>query len=395
MHHDPLILQLVVASLVLLGVGLMMRILRQPHVVGYLLAGMLLGPHGIALVTDIATLQRVGDFGVILLLFFVGMKVSPRRLIENWRITILGTLVQIGASVAVMAVIGTALGWPMNRIVLMGFVISLSSTAIVLTYLHERGELQTRVGQDVVGVLLAQDLAIIPMLIIIGLMAGGPVNPKALGLQGAGVVFIGLMLWWLTRAGRVRIPLGARLRADHEMQVFAALVMCLGLAFLMGLFGLSSALGAFMAGMLIGVARETSWVQNRLEPLRVVFVAVFFVSVGSLVDLQYAGDHWGLILSVVGLVLATNWLINAGMFHMLGESWGHSVYAGALLSQIGEFSFLLAAFGLQVGMITGFAYQLTVAVIALSLVLAPAWIALAGFLNPSGRVKRGNPSWIC
>ena len=395
MHHDPLLLKLLIAVLALLGVGLMMRFLRQPHIVAYLLAGVLLGPHGMGLFDDPETMARAGEFGVALLLFFVGMKVSPRKLMARWRVTGIGTMVQIIASVGVVAVVGLILDWGLNRILLIGFVISLSSTAVVLNVLQDRRELHTQAGRDVIGVLLTQDLAIIPMLVIIGLLGGDTPSRESLALQGAGIFFIGVMLWWLISSDRVRLPLGARLRSDHEMQVFAALGLLLGMAYLTAWFGLSAAMGAFLAGMLIGVAKETNWVQSRLDPFRVVFVALFFVSIGALVDLSFFNEHFALIVSLSGLVLVTNWLINAFTFHLLGESWGHSVYTGALLSQIGEFSFILAAVGLQVGTITDFAYQLTVAIIAVSLLFAPAWINLASFIYPSARTSRGKQSWIC
>ena len=395
MHSEPLLLDLLLAVLVLLATGLAMRFLRQPHIVAYLLAGVILGPYGLGLLSDPEAMARAGEFGVALLLFFVGMKVSPRKLMQRWHLTGMGTLLQILASIAVISVVGMALDWPLNRILLIGFVISLSSTAVVINVLQDRDEIDTQVGRDVIGILLVQDLAIIPMIIIIGLLGGETPDHEELVLQGSGVLLIVAMLWWLTASDRVRLPLGARLRNDHEMQVFAALGVLLGMACLFDLFGLSAALGAFLAGILIGVARETSWVQNRLDPFRVVFVALFFVSIGALVDLKFFSEHIALIVSLVGLVLVTNWLINAFTLRLLGESWAHSVYAGALLAQIGEFSFVLAAIGLQVGTIGGFAYQLTVAVIAVSLLLSPTWINLASFINPSGRIRRGRPSWIC
>ncbi len=396
MHHDPLLLELLIAVLVLLAMGLAMRFLRQPHIVAYLLAGVILGPFGLKVLNDAETLSRAGEFGVALLLFFVGMKVSPRKLMARWQLTGLGTLVQILASIGVVGLIGAWLDWPINRILLIGFVISLSSTAVVLNVLQDRNELHTQVGRDVIGILLAQDLAIVPMLIIIGLLGGEKPAPAELLQQGIGVIGIILMLWWLTASNRVRLPLGARLRNDHEMQVFAALAIFLGMASLFAWLGLSAALGAFLAGMLIGVARETTWVQTRLDPFRVVFVALFFVSIGGLVDLHFFAAHLALIGSLVGLVLLTNWVINTLTFRLLGESWAHSVYSGALLSQIGEFSFVLAAVGLQVGTIGDFAYQLTIAVIAVSLLLAPTWISLASFVHPSARgPSRGKPSWIC
>lgn len=395
MHHDPLLLKMLIAVLALLGVGLLMRFFRQPHIVAYLLAGVLLGPHGMGLLKDPEFMARAGEFGVVLLLFFVGMKVSPRKLMARWRITGLGTLVQIAASTGVVALLGAFLDWGLNRVLLVGFVISLSSTAVVLNVLQDRNELDTQAGRDVIGILLTQDLAIVPMLVIIGLLGGEKPTAEALALQAAGVVLIGLMLWWLMTSSRVRLPLGARLRNDHEMQVFAALALMLGMSYLSAVFGLSAPMGAFLAGMLIGVAKETNWVQSRLDPFRVVFVAVFFVSIGALVDLKFFHENFALIISLSGMVLLTNWLINAFTFRILGESWRHSVYAGALLSQIGEFSFILAAVGLQVGTITEFVYQLTVAVIAVSLLFAPAWINLASFINPVARNQRAKQSWIC
>lgn len=395
MHHDPLLVHLLIAALVLLATGLAMRFLRQPHIVAYLLAGVVLGPYGLAILDDTEQVRRVGEFGVALLLFFVGMQVNPRKLMARWRITGMGTLLQVLASIAVVWLVGSWLDWSVGRIVLLGFVISLSSTAVVLNVLRDRDETDTRVGRDVIGILLAQDLAIIPMLVIVGLLGGESPETTVLLRQGAGILLIIALVWWLTTAPRVRLPLGAYLRSDHEMQVFAALALFLAMACLFGWLGLSAPMGAFLAGILIGVARETSWVQSRLDPFRVVFVAGFFVSIGVLVDLKFFSAHLALILSLVGMVLFTNWLINAFTFRLLGESWGHSVYAGALLAQIGEFSFILAAVGLAVGTIDEFAHQLTVSVIAVSLLLAPAWINLASFLNPSGRSRRGQPSWIC
>ena len=374
MHLDPLMLKLVAALLVILVVGLGLRVLRQPHVVGYLLAGVILGPHGLSLVADQHAVARLGEFGVMFLLFFIGMEASPTRLIANWRITVIGTLVQIGASVAIMWMVGAMLGWSTARIVLLGFVISLSSTAVVLNYLQDSGRLRTKVGEDAIGVLLAQDLAIIPMLIVVGVLGGGAPDPQTISLQAVGVVLVAGLLVWMVRSPRVRLPLGARLRADKELQVFVAVLICLGLALVTGLFDLSTALGAFLAGMLVGAAKETHWVHQRLEPFRVVFVAIFFVSIGMLLDLGFVLEHWAMVLALLVTVLVMNTGINAVMFRMLGDTWRHAILAGAVLAQIGEFSFVLAAVGARTNLITDFAYQVTISVIALSLLVSPAWI---------------------
>lgn len=376
MHLDPILQTLVTSLLVLLGVVFAARLFRQPHVIGYLAAGVVLGPHGLGLITEPDTLARLGEFGVMLLLFFVGMETSPHKLLANWRVTFLGTTVQIGGSIFLFALVGWFLDWPAARVVLMGFVISLSSTAVVLNYLQERGTLKTKIGQDVLAILLAQDMALIPMLVIISLLGGGEFSLATLALQLTGALLALALMAWLVLGKHVRLPLGDRLRTDHELQVFAAFGLCLGFALLSGLFQLSAALGAFLAGMLVGVARETNWVHHRLEPFRIVFVALFFVSVGLLVNVPFFLHHGSLIVLLMFAVFFGNTLINAGTLRLLGDPWPSALLAGAHLAQIGEFSFLLAAAGRASGLMTEYAYQLTLAVITLTLFFSPGWIAL-------------------
>ena len=357
-----------------------MRIFGQPHVVAYLICGMACGPHGLDLIGDPDMLLRLGDIGVMLLLFFVGMKVHPRKLLAQWQRTVLLTFAQISITVALVGVVGIFLDWDTARVVVLGFVLSLSSTAVVLAYLEDRGETDSKIGRDVIGVLLTQDIAIVPMLITVSLLGGEGMQGDSLALQLAGLLLIVLFFVWLMRSPRIRLPLGVRLRQDHEMQVFAALVVFLSLATLADLFQLSAALGAFLAGMLVGVAREARWVGDRLGSFRTLFVALFFVSVGSLVDLGFVSENRGLVMGLLAIVLLSNWVINTVTFRLLGEPWSHSLVAGAMLSQIGEFSFVIAAAGLSVGAISSFTYKLTVLVIALSLLLSPAMIGLARML---------------
>jgi CPA2 family monovalent cation:H+ antiporter-2 len=386
MHMDPMMPVLVAALLGILLVALLLRWLGQPHVIGYLLAGMVLGPQGLGLVTDEVVLERLGDMGVVLLLFFIGMEVSPRDLVRGWRVAVIGTLVQVAVGVGGVWLVGLWLGWPPPLAVLMGFIISLSSTAVVLKLLADQGELGTHVGRGVLGVLLAQDVALIPMLVAVAAMGDGGVSRGALLLQGVGALAVLAVLWAVFRRGAVALPLPALVRRDHEFQVFTALVLCFGLALITALLGLSTALGAFVAGILVGAAPDTEWVKETLAPFRVVFVALFFVSVGMLVDLGFVRDEWPVVLLLVVLVVATKTLINAGILRLLRDPWRQSFYAGALLAQIGEFSFVLAAVGLQAGLLETFGYQLAVAVISLSLLASPPWIrlvrALTGYRPP-------------
>lgn len=381
MHYDPILLQIVGALLVILAMALVSRVLSQPHVVGYILAGVVLGPHGLEFFKEYELVARVGEIGVVLLLFFVGMETTPRQLAQGWRVTVVGTLIQIAASVGLMVAIGAWLDWPLARSILMGFVISLSSTAVVLNYLRDTRRTKTKLGRDTLGVLLAQDLYLIPMLLITAILAGRGAETDTLILQGIGGVLAVALVAWMTFGRVVRLPLARFLRRDRELQVFVAFGLCLGLALTFGMLHLSSALGAFLAGMLVGVARETNWVHHRLEPFRIMFVAVFFVSIGLLVDVEFVFANAWLVGGVTLAVFVGNTAINTLIFRVLGEGWSYSIFAGAHLAQIGEFSFVLAAAGAAQDLIPDFTYKLVISVIAFTLVLSPAWIAMIARLQ--------------
>jgi len=377
MHLDPALSIIVGALLAILLMGTLLNRMKQPHVVGYLIVGIILGPHVIGLIHDQALIERLGAMGVVFLLFFIGMEVSPRKLLATWRIAVIGTSIQILISILCIWLLGKWLDWPLSRTILMGFVISLSSTAVVLKVLQDRNELETDTGQNVLGVLLIQDVAIIPMLIVISLMSGNEPDSQQIILQIVGGVLMIALIAYIMRKEIIHLPLAKWLKGDHEMQIFAALIICFGLSLITGLFGLSTALGAFIGGMLVGAARETQWVHHSLDPFRVIFVALFFVSIGMLVDLTFIKEHWFQIAALVIAVILTNTFINAVIIRLLGDSWPDSLYSGALLSQIGEFSFVLAAVGMQANLINNYGYQLTVTVIALSLMVSPAWIAMS------------------
>jgi len=376
MHLDPMMPYLVGAILAVLVLAIFLRYIQQPYVIGYLIAGVVLGPQGVALVTDEEMLARLGAIGVVLLLFFIGMEVTPRKLIDNWKVAVIGTLLQIIISVGCVWPLGVLLDWPLERIVLIGFVISLSSTAVVLKLLQDWKEFDSKVGQNVLVILLAQDLAIIPMLMILASMGSGETDAGNVWLQLGGAIVIGAIVVYIAMKETIRLPFGKMLRSDHEIQIFAALLICLGLSLLTGLAGLSTALGAFVAGMIIGAAKETQWVHHSLESFRVVFVALFFVSIGLLVDLSFIAQHWEQIAALVVLVIVTNTFITGAILKVLGENWRDSIYAGTMLSQIGEFSFVLAAVGIQASIISDYGYQMTVAVISISLLISPPWIML-------------------
>ncbi|QDV09163.1 Glutathione-regulated potassium-efflux system protein KefC [Planctomycetes bacterium Poly30] len=387
MHMDPVLPTLVTAAFFILAIGAMFRKMAQPHVVGYLIAGVVLGPDGLAVFVDSVALGRMGEIGVIFLLFFVGMEVDLQKLVSGWRVPVIGTALQVAGSVGCVGLIGWLFHWPLERSLLLGFVISLSSTTLVISMLRQWDELDTPASLDAIGILLAQDVAVVGMMLGIGFMSGEAISASQLGIQAAGSVLVLLFATYLVRAKVIQLPFGGLLRGDGETQVFAGFLLCFGFAMLTGLMGLSTALGAFLAGLVVTAARETKWVHQVLEPFRVVFVALFFVSVGMLMDIGFLREHWVSVLALTFVALFVNTALNAGILRALGRGWGTSLYVGALLSQIGEFSFVLASVGKQAGIIGDFAYQGTIGVIALSIVLNPLWIMVVRpRRGPSARV---------
>lgn len=384
MHLDPVMPYLVGAILAVLVFGFLSRLFGQPYVIGYLVAGVILGPHGIGIIENEILLTRLGAIGVVLLLFFIGMEVSPKNLLNNWKVAIIGTLLQILISVGVVWLLGTSLEWPIERIILLGFVISLSSTAVVLKLLQDWNEFNSNVGQNILVILLAQDMAVIPMLMILSAMGESHADVGNIWLQLIGATCIITIVIYIAVRETINLPLSELLRDDHELQIFAALAICLGLSLLTGLAGLSTALGAFVAGMIIRASKETQWVHHSLESFRVIFVAMFFVSIGMLVELDFIQEHKLQIAVLVTLVILTNTLINGVILRTLGQSWRDSLYAGTMLSQIGEFSFVLAAVGVQVHIISDYGYEMTVAVISISLLISPPWIMVVKFILKKG-----------
>lgn len=376
MHTDPVIPSLVTIIFSIVFMGMIMRWLRQPHVVGYLLVGIALGPHGLGFFAEQEALARVGAFGVILLLFFIGMESSPKRLAENSVVSVLGTILQIAVSIGAVAVLGHFLDWSWTRILFFGFVTSISSTAVVLKLLEDWKELNTRLGQDVLGILLVQDLIIIPMIIILEYLGGAAPSNQVLLAQVVGGAAILILAAWLVVKDEIHLPWIQRMDRDHEMQVFLALGICFGMAMLTGVLSLSAPLGAFLGGMIVSSARQTHWVCDRLSSFRTIFMATFFVSVGMMIDLAFIKQYAGQIALLVVAATLTNTLINAGILRVLGARTNLSLYGGTLLSQIGEFSFVLAALGLHADIINHVGYQMTISVIALTLLVSPMWIEI-------------------
>ncbi|KEI36044.1 glutathione-regulated potassium-efflux system protein KefC [Francisella sp. W12-1067] len=350
--------------------------LKQPYVVAYLLTGILLGPYGINLIEDNHNLARLGEIGVILLLFFAGMEISPRKFAENWQVPVIGTMLQITITTLLVSLVGVALEWSLAKIVLFGSVVSLSSTAVVLKLLHDSGSMRTRLGQNVLGVLLVQDLAVVPMLIIIGFLGGEAPSYSQIVLQIVGGTLVIIIAAIMAIKKSIKLPFIPALGKDDEMKVFAALIICFGMASLTGELGLSSALGAFVGGMIVATVEETEWVGNSLATVKTIFMALFFISIGMLINLKLVFNNLSVFIIFLILIFLINTIINTLIFRALRQRVEEALMGGAMLSQIGEFSFVLITMGYVLNILDNTTYQMSITLVSLSLLFSPLWISI-------------------
>ena len=376
MHGDTLIPLYTLIIFSILIMGMILKTIRIPYVVSYLFVGILLGPHGIGFVQDTLLIRQFEMVGLVFLLFFVGMEISLKELLSNWKIPLVGTLIQIAVTVGIIFLLGTFLDWKFIRVLLIGFVISISSTAVVIKLLNEWNQNNTHVGRNVIGVLLVQDIVLIPMIIVLDLMQGQSMPIKDLVLQLVGGILIVLLIIYLLRKKEIHLPFMSYFRGHKELQIFGALAICFGMVMLSEFFRLSPFLGAFLAGIYVRATRETDWIHITLEPFYIFFVAIFFVSVGMMLDIDFVFENWGIIVLLVSLVFIVNTAVNTSVMRMLGEPWRESLLGGAMLAQVGEFSFVILSVGGQSGIVSDFTYQTILALVTLTLMLSPAWIVL-------------------
>jgi monovalent cation:H+ antiporter-2, CPA2 family len=375
MPLEPVLNEFFFIMLIALAGLLVFYWFKQPSAVAYIIAGIVIGPFGLHLISNTDLISILGELGVILLLFFIGMQVPLKSLVENWRVVILGTIFQIAASVGFMTLLGLFFDWPLARIVLLGFVISLSSTAVILKFLESRELIDTKIGKDVIGVLLAQDLLVIPMLITVSAM-GGSFEINTLILQIVGMISLGVLLLVVVKKQCAFPKVLHRLASDDDSKLLLAFVFCFGVGLLASAFHLSIGMGAFIGGMLASNMKDLGWMRDELKGFKTLFLALFFISIGLLIDISFLIENFLLIFAMLGFVFLTNTFINAGVFLWLKCSWRYSIYIGAILAQLGEFSFVLASTGFQTGAISHFGYQAAISIIALSLLVSPLWIGI-------------------
>jgi CPA2 family monovalent cation:H+ antiporter-2 len=319
-------------------------------IVGFLIAGVIIGPHALQLVEDQALVNDAAEIGVILLLFTIGIEFSLEKL---WRIKTLifggGGLQVTLASLAVLGVLA-AFGVEWRAALFTGFLVSLSSTAIVLKLLGDRGETASPHGQVTLGLLIFQDLAVIVMVLVVPMLGGegGSGGQIVLALAKA----LGLIVVVLVVARRLMPPLLERvaLTCAPELFLLTVIAICLGTAWLTSIAGVSLSLGAFLAGLVVSESRFSHHAFGEIMPLQILFSATFFVSVGMLLDVGFLVQHLAIVLAAVALVVVVKTLTTAGSVFALGYSAPVAAASALTLAQVGEFSFVLDRAGHAVGL---------------------------------------------
>ncbi|MET4807083.1 cation:proton antiporter [Limibacillus sp. MBR-115] len=369
---------LAIVVVIALACGVLLARIKQPAAVGYILAGLVMGPSALGLVENRELIQFMAELGVILLLFLVGMELSLKTFSQLWRIAF-GTFgLQLTLGLAAAFLVGLILGWDTPETLVLAFVLSLSSTAVAIKMLEDLGDLEERSGQIAVGVLIAQDLAVVPMMLVIAAFGSG--DGLGWGIAGKLILALGIMavlVFVLLRRGPVQLPFSAIITKNPDLRVLGGITFCFAAAAISGLIGLSTAYGAFLAGLVIGNSRSSHEMQQSILPVQSILVMVFFLSIGLLIDLDFIVDNLLLVCLLVLLVLLVKTAANIAFLRLLGESWECAVVPGALLGQIGEFAFVLGALALAFGLLGDETYRLIVAVTVLSLVFSPAWMVVA------------------
>ncbi|MEW5928067.1 MAG: cation:proton antiporter [Gemmatimonadota bacterium] len=356
-------------------------------IVGFLLAGVAIGPHGLGLVRDQTLVDGAAEVGVILLLFTIGIEFSLEKLARIRRLILGGGALQVGLATAATAGILAALGVDWRAGVFTGFLVSLSSTAIVLKLLADRGETAAPHGEVALALLIFQDVAIIAMVLLVPMLggAGGGAADVALTLGRAAAIIAVVLL--AARRVMPRILEAVARTCSPEIFLLSVIAVCFGTAYLTSLAGVSLSLGAFLAGLLVSESRFSEHALGEILPLQILFSAVFFVSVGLLLDLGFLFANLPLVLAAVAGVLAIKAATTGASVVALGFRPPVAAASGLMLAQVGEFSFVLERAGREVGLApAGLAEGGSQAFIATTVVL----MVLTPFLTQAGtRLARG------
>lgn len=362
--------------LILLGFSVLivfiLQKLKLPSIIGFLLTGILIGPHGFSLINAVEEVEVLSEIGVILLLFVIGMELSIKQLVSIKKTVFIGGFLQVGITVIVTGFIYYFLGYSWQESVFIGFLFSLSSTAIVLKTLQDRNEISAPHGRNALAILIFQDIIVVPMMLITPLMAGESEN---IGMSILSLVLKSVAVLLITViSARYIVPKLMHAVAktnSKELFLLVTITLCFAVAFLTSEVGLSLALGAFIAGLIISESEYSHQATSIILPFRELFTSFFFVSVGMLLDLSFFIDHIPTIMFLVVLVFIIKSIIAGFAVLVLGYPTRTVILTGLSLFQVGEFAFILSKVGIEYNLLTPQTNQYFLSVSIFSMILTP------------------------
>lgn len=370
----PILLAIAILALSAVASGLVLTALRQPPLVGYILAGVVLGPSGFGFLPQIDEVPLVAHFGVLFLLFVIGMEVSLRSFIADLKPALVLTLATLVIAFAAMMAFGAVLGWRVEQALLLAFVVSTSSTAVVLKVLEDLGQSRSHLGRIVIATAIAQDIAIVPMLIIANAFrADGALEISTLVTVAIAIGGLILLIAVLGPRGKIAFPFQERILGHVEIVTLVALLLCCAAAVLSGIAGMSAAYGAFVAGLFMGRTTLRAEAIAAMQPIQSVLMVMFFVTIGLMLDVGFIFSNALLVGVFVLAALIGKSAVNVIVLRLVGLPSTTAFQAGLILGQIGEFAFVLAAIGLSNQVLDPVGYKLAISVIVLSLLFSPMW----------------------
>jgi len=353
-------------------VNLIFTRFKIPTIVGYLLTGVIAGPYLLSLVNARHEIELLAEIGVVLLLFTIGMEFSLKHLLKIRRIVFIGGLIQFFLTAGIFLIVSHFYGMNLMGGIFIGFLAALSSSALVLKLLQERSELTSNYGRTVLGILIFQDLLLVPLLLITNLMADNSLDiSKELFILVLKVIFIiGLVYsgnkWLLPKLLRM-----IAMTKNQELFMMSVFLICFAIALLTYKLGMSLAFGAFLAGLMISESDYSHNAFGNFMPIKDVFASFFFVSIGMLLDISFVVDNYQLVILSVVLVIVIKTIIAGGTGFLMGHTFQGTVLIGLALSQVGEFSFILAKIGFEKSLLSDFFYHLFLAVAVITMAFTP------------------------
>lgn len=371
--------QIAIIAFSALACGLLFERLKQPAVLGYILAGIVLSFAG--LIENRDSIHALAEMGIQMLLFLIGLELSLKSIKSVWHITLVTALMQIGGALVVILILGKLFQLSFGLSLVLSFSVALSSTAVGIKMLEGINELHTNTGRIAVGILIAQDLAIVPIILLLKGLKGGDFNSLIIGKVLLSVAILAGLMWFFGRDKEIKLPFSRTIEANPDLTPMAALVFCFGCAVVTGLFGLSEAYGAFLGGLILGNTTERHTMVHATKPIQSVLLMVFFLSIGLLMDIHYIWQHLGKVLTLLVFITVGKTFLNVTILQVLKRPWSESFLAGVILAQMGEFGFLITTVGLQAGLIDMEGSKLIISLTALSLAISPFWMTTARRLH--------------